>query len=474
MDALQVAVNGGTKTEIDVSHVEELASKLRGTLIKPGDTGYDEARTIWNAMIDRRPALIVQCAGVADVRHAVNFARKHSLLTSVRGGGHNIAGSAICDGGIVIDLSAMRSVRVEPEAQVAHVEPGATLGDVDHETQAFGLATPLGINSTTGVSGLTLGGGFGWLSRKYGLTVDNLSAADIVTADGEFHTIDEQNHPDLFWAIRGGGGNFGIVTRFEYNLHNIGTEVIAGLVVYSGDEATSVLKNYRAYLDTLGEESCVFAVLRKAPPLPFLPETVHGTPIVAIVPFHFGDLQKGEKVIAQAGKLGEVVGDHVGIQPYTSWQKAFDPLLTPGARNYWKSHNFNGLTDDVINVVDRYGTDLPSDHCEIFMGQLGCQVNRVAQDATAYPHRSSDFIINVHGRWEEASQDEKCIKWARDFYKDTAPYATGGVYVNFMTDDEKERVPSAYGHSFDRLRKVKQTYDPDNLFSMNQNISPKK
>ncbi|UCD63987.1 MAG: FAD-binding oxidoreductase [Candidatus Zixiibacteriota bacterium] len=474
MSSIQVATVSGGQVAVDTSKLEKLSASFRGELLTSADPGYDQARTIWNAMIDRRPALIAKCTGVADVMAAVNFARENELLTAVRSGGHNIAGNAICNDGMVIDLSQMRSVRVEPENHLAHAGPGATLGDVDHETQAFGMATPLGINSTTGVAGLTLGGGFGWLSRKYGLTVDNLSAADVVTADGQFIRANEWEHPDLLWATQGGGGNFGVVTRFEFKLYEIGTQIYSGLVVFSLDEATSVLKKYREYGPNLGDDTSVWTVLRKAPPLPFLPVSVHGQNILVLACFHVGDATEGEKAIEPVRGFGTVLGEHLGVQPYTAWQTAFDPLLTPGARNYWKSHNFSELADGVIDSAVDYASRLPSDECEIFIGQLGGEVAGKMPEETAYPHRDANYVMNVHGRWQKPSNDEKCVAWARQLYKDAAPFATGGVYVNFLTEDETERVQAAYGPNYRRLRKIKETYDPDNFFRLNQNISPGK
>ncbi len=331
---------------------------------------------------------------------AVDFARAHGLLTSVKGGGHNIAGSAVCDGGLLIDLSGMRSVRVDPEARVAHVEPGATLGDFDSEAQAFGLATPLGINSTTGVAGLTLGGGFGWFSRKHGMTIDNLLAVDVVTADGRFVRANAQENADLFWALRGGGGNFGIVTRFEFRLHPLGPGVLSGLVVYPLSEAASALKQYRQFAKEQGDETAVWAVLRKAPPLPFLPPEVHGTGIIAFALFHAGDTEAGRKAVEPVRHFGKALGEFIGVQPYRSWQQAFDPLLTPGARNYWKSHNFADLSDGAIETTVKYVGNLPSPHCEIFFGQIGGATMRPAPDSAAYPHRNAMYVCNVHGRWD--------------------------------------------------------------------------
>ena len=354
MTTVSIRRSDGDSVTLDSSAVESLKAELRGPLLFPGDDGYDASRTVWNAMIDRRPALAVHCAGVNDIKRAVDFARAHGLLTSVKGGGHNIAGSAVCDGGFLIDLSGMRSVRVDPEARVAHVEPGATLGDFDSEAQAFGLATPLGINSTTGVAGLTLGGGFGWFSRKHGMTIDNLLAVDVITADGRFVRASGRENADLFWALRGGGGNFGIVTRFEFRLHPLGPGVLSGLVVYPLNEAASALKQYRQFAKEQSDETTVWTVLRKAPPLPFLPPEVHGTEIIAFALFHAGDPEAGRKAIEPVRHFGKALGEFIGVQPYRSWQQAFDPLLTPGARNYWKSHNFTDLSDGAIETVIKY------------------------------------------------------------------------------------------------------------------------
>jgi FAD/FMN-containing dehydrogenase len=452
--------------------IEELKAATRGQVLLPGDPGFDEARRIWNAMIDRRPAMIVRCAGVADVRRAVAFARDNDLLLAVRGGGHNIAGSAVCDDGLVIDLSPMKSVRVDAATRRAYVEPGATLGDFDHEAQSFGLATPLGINSTTGVSGLTLGGGFGWLSRKYGMSVDNLVSADVVTADGELVHASADAHEDLFWAIRGGSGNFGVVTMFEFQLHPVGPEVFGGLVVLPLEQAKDALVKYRAAVDAMPEELSVWAVLRLAPPLPFLPPEVHGKPIVAFAICYTGALEEGPSAVEEVRRFGTPYGEHLGPMPYATWQKAFDPLLAPGARNYWKSHNLAELPDGLLDaVIDAIGK-LPSPQCEIFFGLIGGQTSRVAVDATAYPNRDAKYVMNVHGRWNDASEDERCISWARMFFEAAAPFALGSVYVNFLTEDETERVGAAYGPNLERLVAVKTRYDPHNLFRHNQNIKP--
>jgi FAD/FMN-containing dehydrogenase len=453
--------------------LDGLRSGLRGDLCLPGDPGYDEARTLWNAMVDRRPAAIVRAAGAADVIRAVRFAAEQDVVLAVRGGGHNIAGNAVCDGGLMLDLSRMRSVRVDPKARTVRVEPGATLGDLDRETQAFGLATPTGINSTTGVAGLTLGGGFGWLSRKLGLTVDNLRAADVVTASGDLVHASPDDDADLFWAIRGGGGNFGVVTSFEFDLHPVGPTVLAGLVVHPFAQAKAVMREYRRLTARSPDEMSCWVVLRKAPPLPFLPAEVHGQEVVVLAMCHAGDLRKAEADAAPFRKIGQPIADAVGPQPFAAWQTAFDPLLAPGARNYWKSHDFRELADGAVDtLLDAVG-HLPTPETEVFIGHLGGAVNRRPADATAYPHRDVEFVANLHVRWREKAQDERCITWARSVYDALAPFATGGVYVNFMPEDEKQRVRTgAYGPNYDRLARLKARYDPKNLFRMNHNIAP--
>lgn len=452
--------------------IDGLRSTLRGSVIVPGDESYESARQVWNATIDRRPAVIVRCMGVSDVMTAIGFARTRGLSLAVRGGGHNIGGSALCDDGLVIDLSMMKSVHIDPVARVAYVEPGATLADFDHEAQAFGLATPLGINSTTGVGGLTLGGGFGWTSRKFGTTVDNLVGAEVVTAEGKRLHASATEHADLFWALRGGGGNFGVVTLFEFRLHELGPQIYGGLVVYPLDQAKDLLHRYRDAAATASDELTAWAIARFAPPLPFLPPEVHGKPIIAIASCYIGPSEHGATVVEPLRHLGKPVGEHLGPMPFAAWQKAFDPLLAPGARNYWKSHNFSALSDAVIDTVIRFAHELPSPHCEIFIGQMGGHTNRIKPDATAYANRQSAFTLNIHGRWTDASDDAKCIGWTRRLFDALTPEALGSVYVNFMTQDETDRVSAAYGPNFARLAKIKQQYDPKNVFCNNQNIRP--
>jgi len=423
-------------------------------------------------MIDRRPAMIVQCADAADVAPAITFARRNKLEISIRGAGHNIAGNALCDDGLTIDFSNMKNVRVDAAKRRAYVEPGATLANLDEATQAHGLATPVGINSTTGIAGLTLGGGFGWLTRQYGMTIDNLVSVDMITAEGGKIRASETDNADLFWAIRGGGGNFGVVTRFEFQLFPVGPEIFAGLIVFPFSQAKEILNKYRQFVNSAPEELNVWVVLRKAPPLPFLPENVHGKEVVVMPIFYSGPAAEAEKLIAPVRAFGTPHGEHLGVQPYVAWQKAFDPLLTPGARNYWKSHNFTELADGALDSIIEFAGKLPSPQCEIFVGLIAGAPNRIAPDAMAYGHRDAKFVLNVHGRWDEAKDDPKGIGWARDFFKASAPYASAGAYVNFMTAEEGDRVAPAYGANYDRLVQAKKRYDPDNIFHLNQNIKP--
>jgi FAD/FMN-containing dehydrogenase len=460
------------KIQSNEKKIEHLKEIVKGQIVLPDDPNYNEVRKIWNAMIDRRPAVIVQCAEADDVPHAISYARDSGLEISIRGGGHNIAGSALCDNGVMIDFSNMTTVKVDAQKRRAYVQPGATLGDFDKAAQAHGLATSVGINSTTGIAGLTLGGGFGWLTRKYGMTIDNLVSAEMVTADGRKIQVSKDENTDLFWAIRGGGGNFGVVTRFEFALYPVGPEILAGLLVFPIDQAKQVLEKYREFVNTAPEELNVWVVLRKAPPLPFLPVNVHGKEVILLAIFYAGDIAEGEKLINPLRSFGDAYGEHIGAQPYVQWHQAFDPLLTPGARNYWKSHNFTELSDGALDSIIEFGGKLPSPQCEIFIALIAGATNRVPADAMAYAHRDAKFVLNVHGRWDEAAQDETCIAWARAFFEASASYASAGAYVNFMTEDEGDRVAAAYGVNYSQLKQIKKKYDPENIFHNNQNIKP--
>src|SRR5262245_49188723 len=425
MSSLEVRTLQGANRPLPAGAVERLTAGLRGELLTRSSAGYDQARTIWNAMIDRRPALIARCANADDVAQAVRFAREHELLVAIRGGGHNIAGNAVCEGGLMIDLSPMKRVQIDAAHRTAIVEPGCTLADFDREAQAFGLATPVGINSTTGIAGLTLGGGFGWLSRRLGLTVDNLLSADVVLADGTNGPASASGDPAvLFGGLRGGGGNGGVVTSFEFRLHQVGPEVISGLVIHPFSAAAAVLRRYREFVAGTPDDVMVWVVMRKAPPLPFLPAEVHGKEVVVLAACCSGDMAAGERALAPLRKFGKPIADVIGPHPFTGWQQGFDPLLTPGARNYWKSHNFRVLDDGLLATLVDYAGRLPSPHCEVFIGQLGGAVARVSADATAYPHRDAEFTMNVHARWETPAEDRACIDWSRQLTADTAKYAS--------------------------------------------------
>lgn len=449
-----------------------LAAAVSGRVVLPDAPEFDELRRVWNGMVDRRPAAIVQCAIADDVAPAIAFARGRGLTLSIRGGGHHIAGNSIAEGGLVIDFSAMRAVSVDAARRSAAAEPGATLADFDAAVQRHGLVAPVGINSTTGISGLTLGGGFGWLTRKYGLTIDALRSVELVTAEGDKLRASDSENTDLFWALRGGGGNFGVVTRYDFELSPLGPNIVAGLIVYPFTQAKQVLTRYRDFVAGAPEELSAWIVIRRAPPLPFLPSDVHGAMVVVVALAYCGDTSQAEGVTAPLHALGDAHGAHVGEMPYVDWQKAFDPLLAPGARNYWKSHNFAELSDAALDTKIEHAGRLPSPQCEIFIGHLAGTPNRVPRNATAYLARDAQFVMNVHARWDDSAQDAECIRWARDLFRASAPYASGGAYVNFMTEDEGERVAAAYGENYERLREIKRRYDPQNVFHMNQNIKP--
>jgi FAD/FMN-containing dehydrogenase len=458
--------------QLDQAEANAFAARISGGVLGAADGAYDQARRVWNGMVDRRPALIARCLNEADVQAAVRFAAAQRMRVSVRGGGHHIAGNAVAEGGLMIDLSGMRAVSVDAAKRTARVGPGALLADFDGAAQAHGLATPLGINSTTGVAGLTLGGGFGWLTRRYGMTIDNLLGATVVTADGELRVASAGSEPELFWALRGGGGNFGVVTSFDFRLHPVGPQVCAGLVVYPFAQAAQVLRAWRDFTVGMADELSVWAVLRDAPPLPFLPASTHGKKVVVLAAVHSGSVAAGQRATAPILKFGDPVGAALMPTPYAGFQRAFDPLLTPGGRNYWKSNNFSTLTDAALDVVIESARQSPGPECELFVAQLGGAMARVDPSATAYAGRDARYVMNVHGRWSDPRDDDSVRSWARRVFRSAAPHATAGGYVNFLTDDEAERVAASYGANYARLRAAKRRFDPDNLFRMNLNIEP--
>lgn len=445
---------------------------IAGRVILPGELGYDEARAIWNGMFDKKPALIVRCLNTGDISRAILFARENQLRIAVKGGGHNSAGNAAVDDGLMIDLSMMQKVEVDPERRVVRVEGGCLLGRVDETTQKHGLAVSSGIISHTGVGGLTLGGGFGWISRKYGLSVDNLISVELVTAEGTAVHASASEHPDLFWAVRGGGGNFGVVSTFEFKAARIGTELYTGPVVKRFEDAGEYLRFHAEYVRNMPDEMTIWLVIRHAPPLAFIPEAYHHK-LVVLVPFVWlGEKAEGEKLIQPLRDFGQTIGDGSGMKPWTAWQSAFDGLVDHGARNYWKSHHLKELAGECIDIITSYAAKMPSDACEVFIPHMEGAPSRVAPEATAFPHRNTPFVLNLHTRWQNASDDEKAIVWAKDFHDATRPFSQG-VYVNFLSEEGADRVKEAYTKEvWDRLVEAKNTWDPKNTFNMNQNIKP--
>jgi FAD/FMN-containing dehydrogenase len=434
-------------------------------LLQPGDYGYDEARRVWNAMIDRRPALIARCAGASDVIKAVNFARRHDLLVSVRGGGHSFAGNAVCDGGLVIDLTRMQGIRVDPVSQTVRAEPGVKWLDFDRETQAFGLATTGGTNSDTGIAGLTLGGGHGWLGGKYGLTCDNLISADLVIASGELVHASDTENTDLFWGIRGGGGNFGVVTSFEYQLHPVG-DLLAGMVVHPFGKAGEVLRFYRDFIDGCPDEVTSISGMMTGE---------DGNPAIAVLLCYNGDHAEGERALAPMREFGPPLLDTVGPLPYTTLQSMLDAATPEGRQNYEKAHFFSQLSDGAIDTLIEGFARVTSPMSMLALQQVGGEMQRGAGDHAAYSHRDALYNLVLFTAWEDQGESEVHIKWARDLWEDLIPYSTGGVYVNDIgreTEEGAEQIQSAFGAGYKRLVELKNKYDPTNLFRHNQNIRP--
>lgn len=447
------------------------AGSFRGSVLGPSDVGYDDARHVWNATIDRRPGAIVRCRGTADVIHAVNHARERDLLLAVRGGGHSFAGKSMCDGGLTIDLSEMRGVRVSPQERLVRVQGGATWADVDHETQAFGLATTGGLISHTGVGGLTLGGGIGWLTRKHGLAIDNLVSADVVTAAGELVRASETENLDLFWGIRGGGGNFGVVTSFEFQLHPVGPEVLGGFIIHPFDAAEEGLRFYREFTADAPDEVACYAILGRIPPGPPFAEEQQGRTGLFLVACYVGPVDEGEKALAPLRGFGEPLLDAIQPMPYVALQKAFDEAQKPGNRWYGKSGFWDELPDAGIRTLIEGVDPLSGPMTMVFFERMGGAAGRVPVEATAFPHRNAPYNFGITAGWIDAAEDEEHMTWARELHGTLASY-DAGVYVNYADEDESERTGAAFGPNFDRLVEVKNTWDPDNLFRMNMNVAP--
>jgi len=469
---MQIERLDGGKTEIAVAAFEELRTAFRGSLIAAGDDKFDEARKVWNGMIDRRPRLIAQCAGAADVIAAVNFARTHGLLVAVRGGGHSWPGHSVCDDGLMIDLSRMRGVRVDLATKTVRAQGGALWGDVDHESQAFGLATSGGVVSTTGIGGLTLGGGSQtWLIRRYGSTADNLVSADVVTAAGDLLRASETENADLFWALRGGGGNFGVVTSFEYRLHPVGPIVLGGPAFFLWDRAKEITDFYLEYVRHLPDELTTALYYWTTPPAPFLPESLHGQPVVIIAACYAGAAKAGEGVVAPIRAL-KPVADMLGPLPYTGLQTMFDPLFPKGIYTYAKSDYFDviptAMVDDMIAWAERKPAPLSLTNLNHFGGAM----SRVANDATPFAHRDAMFAFSQDAFWEGPEATAPNVKWVKDYWQAMRRHSPRGAYVNFMADEGEDRVRESYRGNYDRLLQIKRKYDPANLFRLNQNIKP--
>jgi FAD/FMN-containing dehydrogenase len=448
-----------------------LQASLRGELIDPESEGYDEARGVYNAMIDRRPAAIVRCADVADVMATVGLAREKGLDLSVRGGAHSVPGFGTNDGGIVCDLSGMRGVRVDPERRTVRAEGGSTWGDLDHATHAFGLATTGGIISSTGVAGLTLGGGIGHLARRHGLSCDNLISADVVTADGNFVTASEDQNPDLLWALRGGGGNFGVVTSLEFRLHPVG-EIYGGPIFYPVDRAGEVMRFYREFIAGAPEELGAFFAFQIAPPLPFIPTERHGETMCLIVTCWSGPVEEGERAIAPLLDAAPVAAENVGPMPYPALNGAFDALLPAGLQHYWKADFVSELSDDAIAAHLEFGPRVPCVESTVHLYPIDGACHRVAADATAFAYRDARFACVIAGMWPDPAHNERNTAWVRDYWEAIHPHSELGGYVNFMAGDDQDRIRDNYRGNYDRLVEAKRRYDPENLFRMNQNIDP--
>jgi FAD/FMN-containing dehydrogenase len=444
------------------AEIRGLRAALRGQVLAPGDAEYEQARRVYNAMVDRRPAAIVRCAGTDDVRAAVAFAREHGWHPAVRGGGHSVAGHSVCDGGLVIDLSAMKGIRVDPAARLARVEGGVTWGELDRETAAFGLAAPGGIVSTTGVAGLTLGGGVGWLVRKHGLSCDNLAAAEVVTAGGELLRASDGEHPDLFWALRGGGGNFGVATSFTFRLHPVGT-VLGGMVLHPRGRAGDVLRFYREFTADAPDSLTTSAGLLTSP---------EGVPLVALVACWAGPPREGEAVLRPLRAFGQPVQDGIAPLSFPLMQRLMDGAFPAGRRNYWKAGFLDALTDAAIDTVVAQAARAPSPHTAVLLESYTGAAARVAPGATAYPHRGAPYNLHLFSAWTDPAGDAASVGWTRDAWEALAPFSTGGAYVNFLGDEGDERVRAAYGANLARLAEAKRVYDPANLFRRNQNVRP--
>lgn len=464
----------GREIDLNPDTLNSLKTRVRGPVFVAGDAGYEESRTVWNAMIDRRPAIVVRCLGVADVIASVRFARENDLLICIKGGGHNIAGLATADGALMLDMSLMRGVWVDTQRMIAHTQAGCLLGDVDRETQLYGLASVLGFVSMTGIAGLTLGGGFGYLTRRWGWTADNVAAMDVVTADGRLVRASSDKNADLFWGLRGGGGNFGVVTGFDYMLHPVGPEIVGGVVAWPASEAAQVLELYRTLAAEAPLELTLVAILRPAPPAPWLPKEIHGKPIIALLACYSGNVEKGEKAVARIKSFGNPIGDVLTRRPYVQMQSLLDATQPKGRRYYWKSEYLPRLESALCEKAIHQAAKIPSPHSAVILFQIEGALNGVDEAYSPAGNRNAHFVLNLTSSWEQAEDDTVNIEWARAAWNDMKRFSTGGTYINFLTQDEgPERIGDALGGALQRLGEVKARWDPDNVFRTNRNIKPK-
>jgi len=470
---MRASTSDSREFDLPQAAVDALRARHRGPVIAPGEPGYESSRTLWNAMIDRRPALVARCLGTADVIAGVQFAREHDLLLCVKGGGHNIAGLAAADGALMLDLSLMRGVWVDAAQRIAHAQGGCVLGDVDRETQLHGLAAVLGFVSLTGIAGLTLGGGFGYLTRRWGWTADTVLAMDLVTADGRVVRASPAEHPDLFWGLRGGGGNFGVVTGIEYALQPVGPQVVGGVVAWPADEAPAVLDFFRAFAAAAPPELTLVAFMRNAPPAPWLPAEWHRRLIVAILACHSGDLHAGERAVAPIKNFGRPIGDVLVRRPYVQLQTLLDATQPAGRRYYWKSEYLPRVGEDTCARMMAHAARIPSPHSAVILFQIEGALNTLPVDHSPAGNRDARWVLNVAGSWERPEDDETNLTWVREAWGDMKRFSTGGTYLNFLTNDEgPERTDAALGPAMRRLAEVKARWDPLNVFRTNRNIAP--
>jgi FAD/FMN-containing dehydrogenase len=470
---MKATTTDGREIDLQQDLLNGLRMRLRGPVLVAGDAGYEESRIVWNAMIDRKPAVIVRCLGTADVIACLQFAREHDLLLCIKGGGHNIAGLAVADGALLLDMSLMRGVWVDPGGKVAHAQAGCLLGDVDRETQVHGLAAVLGFVSQTGIAGLTLGGGFGYLTRRWGWTSDNVVGMDVVTAEARLVRASSDENSDLFWGLRGGGGNFGVVTGIDYTLYPVGPEIVGGLVAWPASEAPKVLELYRTLAEQAPPELTLVALMRPAPPAPWLPKDMHGRPIVALLACYSGSPKEGEKIVAPIKSFGNPIGDVLVRRPYAQMQTLLDATQPKGRRYYWKSEYLPRIEPALCEKAIEHAARIRSPHSAVILFQIGGALSRLGDEHSPVGNRDARYVLNLTGAWEKTEDDSANIGWAREAWKDLKSFSTGGTYINFLTEEEgPERTQAALGKGLQRLAEVKARWDPQNVFRTNRNIAP--